>query len=198
MAFSERKIAAWTNPVSAESDRPRRTAAEMKAIFDSNSNQLKAALNGLVDDLLSPSAAGLIGSEPIDRVSGTTVREQILGLKAYVDDLGLTAGELVSVNGKTGKHITLVPADIGAANAPLAFTVTLLAQDWQGNGPFTQTVTAEGTREDAIVDVAAHPSSYLVWCDCCVRATHQAENALTFAAERKPETDLIACVRVTP
>lgn len=51
MAITDRKITAWTNPIASEADRPQRTASDMKAVFDSNSNQLKESLNGLIDDL---------------------------------------------------------------------------------------------------------------------------------------------------
>lgn len=49
--IEDRKITSWTNPVVNEADRPNRSAADMKSIFDSNSNQLKTSLNGIVDDI---------------------------------------------------------------------------------------------------------------------------------------------------
>lgn len=49
--IEERKIGEWSNPIVNEADRPNRSAADMKAIFDSNANELKDALNGLIDDL---------------------------------------------------------------------------------------------------------------------------------------------------
>lgn len=51
MSIQDRRIEEWRNPISAEADRPNRSAADMKAIFDSNTNELKDALNGLIDDL---------------------------------------------------------------------------------------------------------------------------------------------------
>ena len=51
MGIKTRKIDEWQNPVVGEDDRPNRPAAQMKAIFDSNSNQLKDSLNGMIDDL---------------------------------------------------------------------------------------------------------------------------------------------------
>lgn len=197
MAFTKRKIAAWTHPVSAESDRPARTAAEMKAIFDSNSNQLKEAFNGLVDDLSSPEAAKSIGSAAIERIAGATVYEQLVSLRDYADGIGIESGAMVSVNGKTGKSITLTAADVGAATAPVVLTVLLAANGWEGNGPFTQRAEAAGVTETAIVDVSPSVSSFTAYCDCAVRAIAQEEGALLFAAENLPEADLFASVRVT-
>ena len=53
MGIVDRKIASWTSPVIGEADRPNRGAAEMKAVFDSNANQLKEAVNGIIDDLIA-------------------------------------------------------------------------------------------------------------------------------------------------
>ena len=71
MSISSRKITTWTSPVESETDRPTRTAAALKAVFDSNSNQLKTAHNGLVDDLIGTTGgAGNIGAEAIEGLDG--------------------------------------------------------------------------------------------------------------------------------
>lgn len=80
MGITDRKITAWTNPIVAEATQPERSAEEMKGIFDSNSNQLKAALNGLLGDLAAPTAASQIGSEAIGGLEGTNVHAQIAAL----------------------------------------------------------------------------------------------------------------------
>lgn len=51
MSIAGRKIGEWRNPIVDELDKPVRSASEMKAIFDSNSNELKEALNGTIDDI---------------------------------------------------------------------------------------------------------------------------------------------------
>ena len=71
MAIQDNKITTWTNPIVNEADRPQRSAADMKAIFDSNSNQLKTALNNLID-ALTASGAGDIGAK-VEGMSGTTI-----------------------------------------------------------------------------------------------------------------------------
>ena len=51
MGLKDRIISAWENPIVNEADRPNRPAAAMKEIFDSNSNELKDAFNGAIDDI---------------------------------------------------------------------------------------------------------------------------------------------------
>jgi hypothetical protein len=55
MSISARKITAFTKKVSDLPDRPSPTysAAQIKAQFDSSPEELRVALNGLIDDLLS-------------------------------------------------------------------------------------------------------------------------------------------------
>lgn len=197
MAFLERKIGAWINPVSSEADRPARTAEEMKAVFDSNSNQLKDAVNGLIDDLHSPAAAGQIGSAAIERIGGSTVFEQLLSLRDYAESMGIDNGALVSVNGHIGKNITLTAADLNAAKAPVSFAVVLAAEGWAGSGPYTQSAAAIGVAADSIVDVSPAAESFLQYCECAVRAIGQEADALLFAAEAVPGSDLFANVRIT-
>lgn len=85
MALIDNKITTWTNPIVNEADRPQRSAADMKAIFDSNSNQLKTALNNLID-ALTASGAGDIGAK-VEGMSGTTIGTLLTELKSLIDDI---------------------------------------------------------------------------------------------------------------
>lgn len=85
MALTDNKITTWTNPIVNEADRPQRSAADMKAIFDSNSNQLKTALNNLID-ALTASGAGDIGAK-VEGMSGTTIGTLLTELKSLIDDI---------------------------------------------------------------------------------------------------------------
>lgn len=58
MALINRKITGWAQPVVSLDDKPKLTAAALKAAFDSNSNELKPAVNGLIDDLIGTGGAG--------------------------------------------------------------------------------------------------------------------------------------------
>lgn len=84
-SIAGRKITGWTLPVSSLDDKPKMTAAALKAAFDANTNQIKPALNGLIDDLLSMDGAGNIGTRAINGVSGTTVQTMLAALKALID-----------------------------------------------------------------------------------------------------------------
>lgn len=83
--LNDRKITDWTQPVSSLDDRPQMTAAALKAAFDSNTNQIKPAVNGMIDDLTGTGGAGNIGVDVIAGVTGTTVQAMLAALKALID-----------------------------------------------------------------------------------------------------------------
>ena len=83
--LNDRKITDWTQPVSSLDDRPQMTASALKAAFDSNTNQLKPAVNGIIDDLTGTTGAGNIGVEAIAGVTGTTIQAMLAALKALID-----------------------------------------------------------------------------------------------------------------
>jgi hypothetical protein len=115
MSLTDRKITAWTNAVADEADRPIRTAAEMKAIFDSNSNQLKAAMNALIDDLSGTGGSAEIGSAAISGLSGGTVYEQLVALYNQVRATFVYATALpASGSALTDKTEYRVAAAVGA------------------------------------------------------------------------------------
>ena len=80
MAITDKKIGSWTNPVVNEADQPQRTAAEMKAIFDANSNQIKAAFNAVVDELVGEGGAGNVGNGAFGEIPAGTVATQLAAL----------------------------------------------------------------------------------------------------------------------
>lgn len=80
MAITDKKIGSWTNPVVNEADQPQRTAAEMKAIFDSNSNQIKTAFNAVVDELVGEGGAGNVGNGAFGEIPAGTVAAQLAAL----------------------------------------------------------------------------------------------------------------------
>ena len=62
MALEERKIEAFAHPVKNLPDQPSQagyTAAQLKEVFDSSSEELRIALNGLIDDLSGEVLKGL-------------------------------------------------------------------------------------------------------------------------------------------
>ena len=86
MAITDKKIGSWTNPVVNEADQPQRTAAEMKAIFDSNSNQIKTAFNAVVDELVGEGGAGNVGKGAIGSIPSGTVESQLAALLSKFND----------------------------------------------------------------------------------------------------------------
>lgn len=84
--ITDYKIQNWTNPIVNEADRPQRSASSMKEVFDSNSNQLRAALNNLID-ALAQSGAEDIGAA-VDGMEGNTVETILAELKGLIDSAG--------------------------------------------------------------------------------------------------------------
>ena len=115
MAIQDNKITTWTNPVVNEADRPQRSAAEMKSVFDSNSNQLKAALNGLID-ALAQSGGGDIGAS-VEGMAGNNVQALIAELKGLVDAVEEYTDSLKTPNGaaNVGAEVSGITGDNIAA-----------------------------------------------------------------------------------
>ena len=72
MALIDRKVGEWSQAVSSLADKPQMTAADLKAAFDSNTNQLKPVINGIIDDLTSTDGIKNIGAA-VDGLIGLTV-----------------------------------------------------------------------------------------------------------------------------
>lgn len=125
MALSERKITSWTLPVSSLDDKPKMTAAALKAAFDSNANQVKPAFNALIDDLTGAGGAGNIGAGAINGVSGTTVQAMLEALKALVDLRETTASADSKLNTKADKTTVAAMVKSISFNAQTGvFTIT--------------------------------------------------------------------------
>ena len=77
------KIETFKNPVSGLPDRPTLSAAELKAAFDSNSEELRLALNALIDLL-----AGLEGAAVVFTAEGISI-EDALGNRVRWDGEGV-------------------------------------------------------------------------------------------------------------
>lgn len=104
--LNDRKITDWAQPVSSLDDRPQMTAAALKAAFDSNTNQIKPAVNGMIDDLTGTGGAGNIGVDVIAGVTGTTVQAMLAALKALIDLCDTSAESDDKLNLKADKTTT--------------------------------------------------------------------------------------------
>lgn len=225
MAIKDNKITSWTNPIVNEADRPQRTASEMKAVFDSNSNQLRQALNGLIDDL-SQNGAAELPAAPLDGVDGITVEEQLAGLKKYADeressakqyaeDLAFKSGAAdmtTSVYDPQGKardvyayadeSVENLRGDTAVSlakkeNKSTTAQVTLLASAWAAEGEeFAQTVAVTGMDALKNIVVAPAPESNAAYGEAGVYCFAQDVDALVFRATAETETDIKANILV--
>ena len=90
--INDYKISQWNNPVVNEADRPQRSASDMKAIFDSNSNQLRTALNNLIDALAQGGASDI--GAAVEGMEGQTVETILAELKGLIDSAGENLDDL--------------------------------------------------------------------------------------------------------
>ena len=180
MAFTRQ--GAWTTPIVNEADRPKRPASAMKAVFDSNSNDLKGTLNGLMDDLEAATGAASIGTTggtlqtALDNLAAedtslaADIAAGVAEAKAYTDQAVYESGAAdmrAAVYDPQGKKADVFQyADTKAAEAvatavsqaPKAkvYTLTLPAASWAAEGGlFKQAVTIAGATASAQVDLAA-------------------------------------------
>lgn len=108
MALEDHKIGEWTSPVSAEADRPQRSAAEMKAVFDSNSEDLKRALNALIDELSAGSGGDEISMSALDDITAGTLRSLLEAIYAEAKE-GVRSEDILAIRlGNVGQlEVTL-------------------------------------------------------------------------------------------
>lgn len=158
--LTDNKITAWTNPIVNEADRPQRSAAEMKSIFDSNSNQLKEAFNALIDALISANAASELGAATGTIQSTINDLWSALGAaveecKTYTDNASFAAGAAdmrAGVYDPQGMRrdvfayaLEQAQAEAGKRAAPSqAYVVSVPASGWSASEPYTQTVAVTG------------------------------------------------------
>lgn len=77
MSLEKRKLSTWIQPISSLDDRPKLTAIELKSAFDANTNQLKPAINGVIDDLIWNKGASEIGFQSIPGVDAQNIQQAI-------------------------------------------------------------------------------------------------------------------------
>ena len=95
MALIDKKITVYANPVTNLPDHPSQegwTAAALKAAFDANATgEIKTAINGIIDALLSVadsnSGADNIGATAITNLDGTTVQALLESLRNKLKSL---------------------------------------------------------------------------------------------------------------
>jgi hypothetical protein len=143
MSIQDLKIGAWKNPIVNEADRPNRAPADMKAVFDSNSNELRDALNNVID-------AVTVAAETIKNDLPNT--QYLRGDGTYgVPEVG-EAGNGVPNGGSIGQILTKKSAedfDSEWINAHSVADRTLYASEWVDK----QYVLSLGITDDSIVEI---------------------------------------------
>lgn len=101
--IKDNKIVSWKTPVISLEDKPKLTAVNLKACFDSNSNELKDSLNGVIDTLTSKTGADNIGITQIDNTDGSTVQQALQNLSDKLTKVDPYLGNPVAITqGGTG------------------------------------------------------------------------------------------------
>lgn len=81
------KLTGYTNLIANLPDIPggNMTSAELKQYWDSSPEEARGALNKLIDDLQSTTAAETVGAKTVAGLTGSTVQALLESLKVYVD-----------------------------------------------------------------------------------------------------------------
>lgn len=131
------------------------SAADLKAYFDSSPEELRLALNKLIDELEATGASN-IGTSPIAGLAGTKVQDLLSSLKTYVDGHMNNASNPHNV---TAAQINTYTKDelapyLQGGDTLIKYEVFTIVTSNNGNGTFfyndtnsvqrTGTVTAEG------------------------------------------------------
>lgn len=147
MSLLGRKITSFLKKVTDLPDRPSPTysASEIKAQFDSSPEELRVALNGLIDDLTSssPGASGTdqVGAAPIPGLTGTTIYSQLAGIKALLD--GATNQNAFAMVAVPGQNV--VAADTASDTLTLTGGTGIAITTNQGTDTVTITATGSST-----------------------------------------------------
>lgn len=117
-----------------------------------------------------------------------------------VDDAAKLGGQVPSYYA-TAAH-THTPAQVGAAAAAVQYTGVLLATDWAGTGPWTQTISVPGITAAMVpfVDMVMYDDIYnqmrLEAYSCLDRITTGAGTVTAYCYREKPTNDIGLRLRV--
>lgn len=227
VALEERKIAAFAKPVSSLPDQPSQagyTAAELKAAFDSNAEELRQAMNGLIDDIVEIVIGKLHehgNKEVLDSIAGVS---QKLGSaadkvpsEAAVSEAMVKAGAgdmLSSVYDPQGHKEDIFEytnkaaetakneAEKGKQLQYREVSVVLDAGLWNEGEPNNYPADASEetwTAADAFI-VTPAPESMAAYSAAGVRmiSVNDVEGSMMFVAEEVPEDNLVVNVLILP
>ena len=169
MALIDRKINDWSQPVSSLDDKPQMTAAALKAAFDSNSNQLKPAINGIIDDLTGSQGALNIGLTPIDGLSGGNVQAVLQAVSLLLKNKDIDISNLERLFTADGASLVGLQPVSGVSASNLQQAIISLADTiskidpYLGNAvPVSQGGTGAKTAQQAIYNLGCMPRENLL------------------------------------
>ncbi len=169
MALIDRKINDWSQPVSSLDDKPQMTAAALKAAFDSNSNQLKPAINGIIDDLTGSQGALNIGLTPIDGLSGGNVQAVLQAVSLLLKNKDIDISNLERLFTADGASLVGLQPVSGVSASNLQQAIISLADTiskidpYLGNAvPVSQGGTGAKTAQKALYNLGTRPNKNLL------------------------------------
>lgn len=144
MGLQELKIAAFQNPIANEADRPNRTAQNMKEIFDSNAQELRVALNAVIDgvDLAASTIRNDLQDTQFLRGDGTYGVPAVGAAANGVPDQGNQGQVLVKASAADFDSEWITPYAVA--------NVTLAAASWVGTN---YTITNAEIGANSIVEL---------------------------------------------
>ena len=133
MALIDRKVNEWSQAVSSLDDKPKMSATDLKAAFDSNTNQLKPAINGIIDDLISKDGASNIGLTAIDNIDGQTVQAVLESLSAFAKNTNTSLEKLSTSQGAALIGTTAISGISGSNVQAVLQSIATLAKNTKLN-----------------------------------------------------------------
>lgn len=132
------------------------TSTQLKQYWDSSPEELRVALNKLVDELQATTAAGNLGAKSVTGLTGATVQVLMESLKAYIDVHKNSKG---NVHGLTAEDLNVYTKPelapfLQGGETFIKYEVFVIVNNNNGDGTFTYkdrfdrlhtgTVTEEG------------------------------------------------------
>lgn len=150
MSFSEKKLNLYADNVKDLPDRPSEagiTAAQLKAVFDGRTDkEVKAAVNGLIEELEAPTAAGQIGTKGGRKLDEAVLSEDINYIRLNSDRVLETSSDGTSYQATGSSGHIIVDAD--GTQLPQRSRLQFLTAEIKDSGGVTVVSALKGDKGD--------------------------------------------------
>ena len=150
MSFSEKKLNLYADNVKDLPDRPSEagiTAAQLKAVFDGRTDkEVKAAVNGLIDELEASTAAGQIGTKGGRKLDEAVLSEDINYIRLNSDRVLETSSDGTSYQATGSSGHIIVDAD--GTQLPQRSRLQFLTAEIKDSGGVTVVSALKGDKGD--------------------------------------------------